>query len=374
MRNARTDEFVNLKIRLIFLPVLAILVLMRPAIAGALDRSGQSVSPLFEKDSVFEYYQGFISPNVQGQDSLNQSTGGVSRDFMLFGAAYKTDINHSNSLAIIVDQPWGADFKYVASSPLYGGTRAEANSLAISGLLEHSFSNGFSLYGGARLQEFSGKLTLNGLAFGPLAGYTMDSDKGWELGYIAGAAYAMPTYAVHFSLTYSSSIEHELKTRESLSALPTTTRITTPQSINMAFRSGIATNTLLFGSVRWVNWRDFDFSPETLGFTLATFDEDILTYTLGTAYRFSPKWSGALTLRHEPKAESSNSIFRPTNGYTGFVLSGTYTTSNQMKVTVGLSHTRPGDASAVTTGGNSVSFTDSESLALGIKLLIPYKH
>jgi long-chain fatty acid transport protein len=345
---------------------------MSHAYAGALGRSAQPVTMLFEDGQFFEYYQGVISPNVEGTDSLGQSTDSVSRDYILFGAAYKTDIDDRYSLAFIVDQPWGANFEYGATSRLYGGTRAEADSLAISSLLRFKITRGLSFYGGPRLQAFSGLLELNGLAYGKLAGYKMDSDKDWALGYVGGLAYEIPTYAMRFSFTYSSSIEHDLTTRENISLVPTSTKINTPQSVNITFQTGIAENTLLFSSLRWVNWRDFEFQPAALGFPIATFKDDIVTYVIGTAYRFSPKWSGAVTLRHEPKSDNTNSLFRPTNGYTGFVISTVYTISTQIKITTGLSYTRLGDASAKTAGGYGVSFSDSDSLALGMKLSVPY--
>lgn len=339
--------------------------------AGALDRSGQSIAPLFEDGDVFEYSQGFVRPDVSGQDSLTQPTGSVAKNFVILGAALKRVINKQYSAAVIVDQPWGADFAYAASSPLYGGTRAEADSLAISALLERRFVGGVSLYGGPRVQRFAGELQLNGSAFGALAGYSMKSEKGWQHGYIAGMAYTLPAYATRMTLTYSSRIEHRLDTTESIAAGTTTTKITTPQSVNLTFRTGVAAKTLLFTSVRWANWKKFDFSPEALGLTLAKFDEDVYSYTLGIGYRYSSKWSYALSLRHEAKADTSNSLFRPSNGYTGLVISGIFSTPKKAKLTVGLSYTRLGDAAAITAGGNSVRFSDSHNVALGFKLLIP---
>lgn len=351
---------------------LAIYTLINHAYAGALGRSGQSIKSLFEDGQVFQYYQGHVSPDVEGQDSLGQSTGGVSKSYILVGAAVKTDINDDYALAIIVDQPWGADFGYNATSQLYGGTRAEADSLAITSLVAVKLPGGLSLYGGPRLQQFSGSLALNGLAYGPLAGYTMTSDDDWALGYAAGLAYEIRAYAMRVSFTYSSPIDHELAAQESISVVPTTTKITTPQSVNITFQTGVAKNTLLFGSLRWVNWRDFEFQPGALGFTVSTFKDDSMTYVLGSVYRFSPTWSGSLMFRHEPKAHTTNSLFRPTNGYTGLVVSGTYTTANKMRLSAGLSYTRPGDASAETRGGNGVSFSGSESLGLGLRLSVPF--
>jgi len=39
------------------------------------------------------------------------------------------------------------------------------------------------------------------------------------------------------------------------------TEIKTPQSVNLEFQTGIAKVTLLFGSVRWVDWTAFNIFP-----------------------------------------------------------------------------------------------------------------
>ena len=340
--------------------------------AGILGRSGQSVSPLFENGQLFEYHQQLIRPEVTGTDSLGQPTGNVSKEYTLWGIAYKTDLSEAYSVAFIVDQPWGADFSYAITSPLYGGTQATADSTALTSLFQSRLESGLRLYGGLRYQSFSGELVLNGLAFGPLAGYTMKSEKDWSLGYVLGLGYDNPAYGAQVSFTYSSEIEHNISTEESISPGSSTTKVTTPQSVNIGGRIGIAAKTLLFGSIRWVNWRNFEFQPENLGFPVADFNEDIVTYVAGLGRQLSSQWSAAITLRHEARQGSSNSLFRPTNGYHGIVIGATYTTQGKTKISSGLSYTRTGNATAKTAGGNAVRFSDNDSVALGIKLQLSF--
>ncbi|MDR0068382.1 transporter, partial [Acinetobacter sp. 11520] len=43
------------------------------------------------------------------------------------------------------------------------------------------------------------------------------------------------------------------------------TKITTPQSVNLDFQTGIMANTVAFANVRWVNWKDFAIRPYKFG-------------------------------------------------------------------------------------------------------------
>ncbi len=339
--------------------------------AGALDRSKQQITPLFAKGQIFEYSQAFVSPDVEGRDSLNQPTGNVADDYFLLSAAYKTDLGQSWALAFIVDQPWGVDIEYGRSSPLYGGTSVEVDTLAITSLLQYRLANGLSFYGGPRLQQFKGNVVFSGLGFGSLAGYTLNTNRDWEWGYALGVAYELPAYAARVDLTYSSEIIHDLQTDESISTASTSAPLNTPMSVNINFRTGISPTTLLFGSIRWVEWSDFDFKPEALGFSITTYDENIVSYSLGLGRRFSPAWSGALILQHEPKSDHSNSLLRPTNGYSSIVFSGTYTTKSQLKITAAVNYRQLGDAGAMTAGGNSVRFSNNDSIAVGFKVSVP---
>lgn len=44
-----------------------------------------------------------------------------------------------------------------------------------------------------------------------------------------------------------------------------TTEITTPQSVNFDFQTGIMENTVAFANLRWVNWKDFAIRPYKFG-------------------------------------------------------------------------------------------------------------
>ncbi len=66
------------------------------ATAGNLDRTGQSISALFEEGRYVEFSLGSISPSVSGTSTAglgSVNSGDISPSSFQFGAAYKADIN-----------------------------------------------------------------------------------------------------------------------------------------------------------------------------------------------------------------------------------------------------------------------------------------
>jgi long-chain fatty acid transport protein len=140
------------------------------AFAGGIDRSGQGVGLLFEPGRVLELSYGSVNPTVEGTDVLGAPTGDVADNYAQVSLSYKYDINDKLSFALNIDQPFGANIEYAASSPLLGGTIASASSEAVTGLLRYKINENFSVHGGLRAQRASASITLQGAAYGGLSG------------------------------------------------------------------------------------------------------------------------------------------------------------------------------------------------------------
>ena len=85
--------------------------------AGGIDRSGQSIAPLFEKGGYAELSFGMVSPSVSGKDLAifgGRNSQNVGKDYLSLGFAYKQDINDQLSYAIIYEKPFGADLSYAS--------------------------------------------------------------------------------------------------------------------------------------------------------------------------------------------------------------------------------------------------------------------
>lgn len=363
---------------LLMMTAASLAVTATSAFAGGIDRSGQSIGILFEKGNYAELSFGRVSPSVDGNDVAlfgGGASGSVGNGYTQVGLGYKRQINDKLSFALILDQPFGADVAYGPTSIALGGTKAVADSVALTGLMRYQFDNGFSAHGGLRAQKSSANVTLQGAAYGGVSGYNVDLASDYGIGYVVGVAYERPDIALRVALTYSSDIEHKLDTVESLGGAvigigKTTTK--TPKTINLDFQTGIAKNTLVFGSIRWADWSSFKLDPTTfVGLTgggLVSL-KDSTTYTLGVGRKFNDTWSGALSVSYEKAGDQLVSPLAPTTGKLGVTLAGIYRKDN-MKITTGINYTKLGNATPETGTPDTARaiFRDNSAIGVGVKV------
>ncbi len=290
--------------------------------AGGIERAVPSTRVLFKDGRYVEVSAAYASPDLSGRGAdlsaigfpvqVSGSTGDLLESYWNLGFAFKTDLTDRISFAVIGDEPWGADTKYGRGSfpagPFppnfsYDGTTANLDSFALSGIIAYDVTPAVMLYAGLRAQwmEADASIPFVGPTAG-LPGYTIDTDSDWGFGYLIGGAYQLPEMALRVSLTYYSKIEHEFDSRE-FSQFDTRTNIETPQAVNLEFQSGVAENTLVFGSIRWVDWSDFSIVPpsyqQATGRPLVDYESDWWTYTLGAGYRFNEAFSGSVSVAYE---------------------------------------------------------------------------
>lgn len=318
--------------------------------AGGFERGGNSVSVLFEKGRYAEFSLGYLAPQVS---ATTLPTGDIAKDGYSFGAAYKMDLNETTSLAIIVDQPWGADIQY----PLvgFGGGYANLRSTSVSVLGRYKFDDRMSVHGGLRYVVIDGRLNVPSSAVPPQS-FTQDGD----LGFVIGAAYEIPDIALRVAVTYFSGTDHTLG---STTGSPGT--INPPQSVNLDFQTGIAADTLLFGQIRWADWTDTQINvipAAPPAPSLISYDNDVITYTLGVGRKFSETWSGAVSLGYEKPEGGIASLLAPTDGYTSLQVGATYTMDN-MKISGGIRYVNLGDATTLIG-----PFSDNKAVAVGLKV------
>ena len=349
--------------------------------AGALDRTGQSVDVLFEDGRYVEFSFATVSPDLSGNsaDALlpnGSGSGDISPSYNQFGAAFKTDLNDKWSVALVYDQPFKADVDYALGTGYFAqGSNAEFRSHAWTGFLKYKVGSGMSVYGGLRFQAVEANAAIEFPVLG-LTGYSAFAERDYGIGYVAGVAYERPEIALRVSLTYNSEISHSVNTIETINPIPVAltseTEFETPQSVNLAFQTGIAPGTLLFGGVRWVDWSDFALTPATYrtatGGSLLSYEDDVYTYTLGIGRRLNETWSVAATLGYEETNGSFFTNLGPSDGQESIGLAAIYTKGN-MKITTGVRYVRIGDT--VTRAGTiapAARFEDNDAVAIGVKV------
>ncbi len=351
--------------------------------AGGLDRSYTPIDPLFEQGNYAELSYGFTMPDVTGSDLLGNSISNVGGDYGQVGAALKIDFNDKLSLAMIYDQPYGAKVAYGGNpaTTLLGGTRADAETHALTTLVRYKVTDRVSVYGGPRFVHAEGGITLSGQAYNagpiPLSGYNVEFAGSTAAGYVVGAAYEIPDIALRAALTYHSPVDIRFNTSQQFPPAAggatlngTFTDSELPQSVELNVQSGINQSTLIFGSVRWSEWSAFTLDPVGPVPNLAELD-DVITYEIGVGKRFTEKFSGSVTVSYEDGgSDDLVSPLAPTNGQTAITVGGKYMINDKMDISGGLRYTWLGDGRPeVGTPDTPVgSFSNNSAVSLGLKL------
>ena len=344
------------------------------AVAGGVERSAFSSAFLFEEGAYAEFSLGTASPSVSGTSAPgfgSLPSGDMASGYTTFSFAYKRDLSEKLSFGLVLDQPIGASVAYPVSAAPYpfAGAQADLESLALTGLLKYQTTDAVSVYGGLRFQQVSGTVSGVPVTAPPAPGtpFSLDAANSNEIGYVLGVAWEKPEIAARVALTYESERTHTFDTQETFGAvgpIPGTMDTTIPQALTLEFQSGVAEDTLVFGSIRWVEWTEFNITPPNLGAALVSYADDRTTYTLGVGRRFNETWSAAISLSHEETTANPVGNLGPTNGFTSIGIGATYTMDN-MKITGGVRYVDIGDATTTTIGS---SFTGNSAIAAGIRV------
>ncbi len=103
------------------------------AFAGGIERTSQSVAPLFEEGNYLEFSFASVKPTISGTQAAavtlpgigvipgGAASGNMAPSYSLFGMALKMPINDNIDAALIIDQPYGADVLYPAMTGYFAG-------------------------------------------------------------------------------------------------------------------------------------------------------------------------------------------------------------------------------------------------------------
>ncbi len=355
--------------------------------AGGLDRSRLSYGILFEPGNYVELGITQVSPDVAGAYPAilgGGSTGDMAGAFTGVSFAYKHQFTDRLAVGLFVNSAYSADADYT-SGPYagvgLGGLSAKWKSSQVAAIAKYRFNDAVSVYGGLRYLRSSAEIYIPQPLFTAPGGYAAVGDSDGQVGYIIGAAYERPDIALRVGLTYESGFTHEFRTTETTVALPltgrpnpfvSTTEVEMPQSIALDFQSGIAKDTLLFGSIRWSEWSVWNVAPEgydalvdpaNAGTEITGFDNDVITWTLGLGRRLNENWSVFARASYEKANGGVASRLSPTDGSRSFGIGGTYTRDN-VKITAGVEYVKLGDA----VDGSGVRFSGNSALGVGVNV------
>lgn len=386
----------------------------------------------------------------------HRNIGDMGDDYYFPSAALKLQLTDNFSFGLIYDQPFGADAAYsgtnefvsaptdpvLGSLPITtsqlggvtGNTKVEVDTQNISMIFGFQPTEQFNIYAGGVYQTVKGNVSLRGKAYSLYNGYDAKIKETSGTGWLAGAAFQIPDIALKASVTYRSEIDHDADATESialadrLSGMPAAqlqgliaslgtsgaavapyllkalaanqtpggVKITTPQSVNLDFQTGIMANTVAFANLRWVNWKDFSIRPDKFGkvseavgpllgatnpsnarpkgFNLVEYSEDQISATVGVGRKLNEQWAGNVSVGWDSGAGNPVSTLGPTEGYWNLGLGVQYSPTPQTFIAGGVKYFWLGDAKAQTgaqAGEDSryvAEFTDNNAIAYGLKI------
>lgn len=338
--------------------------------AGGFERSALPLGFMFEAGNYAELSFGSVSPDVSGSLIAAPAlrTGDVAETYTTLGFAIKTDITDKLSLGLTIDPSFGADTLYPTGTgyPLAGASaKLRGDTLAVIG--RYKVSDALSVHAGLRSVGIGGTVSLfNGGANFYRGSFANDRD----LGYLVGAAFEKPEIALRVALTYASETKHDLDVSGFSAFVPgaftDTTQVRLPQSLTLDFQSGVAADTLVFGSVRWVDWTATTLIAPEAGAAnpLVFYANDTITYSIGVGRKFSDAFSGAVSIGYEKTHGDVVGNLGPTDGFKSIQIGGTYTRDN-MKISAGVRYIDVGTGLAL--GGNA-RFAGNDAVAFGMKV------
>ncbi|UIP25816.1 OmpP1/FadL family transporter [Acinetobacter towneri] len=376
---------------------------MTGAFAAAMDRSGQSIAAFLQPGNYFEAGISVLDASVSGKSTPlapvlpTQATGDMASDYYFPAAALKLQLTDNFSFGLLYDQPFGADVDYntpnLNFTDAFGGTSAEVTTENLTFLFGFQPNQNWNFYAGPVIQTAEGEVSLRGLAYGgPTAfgSYDATMKKDTELGWIAGLAYQIPEIALKASLTYRSEVKHELQATETVrygatnlasnpGFTPGKTSVTTPQSVNLDFQTGVMADTVAFANVRWVNWEDFSIRPNyfgqaadargLVGANLVDYSDDQISATLGVGRKFNEKWAGNVSVGWDSGAGDPVTTLGPTEGYWNVGLGLQFSPATNYFIAGGVKYFMLGDATAKTAAVNNVgTFEDNDAWGYGLKM------
>lgn len=376
---------------------------------------------------------------TEGQYVEGNSIDNMTDDpytFMRYGV--KADVNDYISIGVFYDEPWGAEVRHsgdnnfisdvdqvvalpspfepdaiiplditsldskVGSEDYDHASNVDVFTETWTGLIGVK-SNGFQVYGGPVLQKADAEVHLRGNAYGPLTGYDGIVNSDMATGWVAGVAYSKPEIALNAALTYRSEIEHEAPMAETMPALDnqliqgairrsgyegplsttatTDASVTTPESVNLNFQTGLSEEHQLLGTVdvRWVPWSDFTIVPPLYnafskvavegGLPLLNYEKDQWKVDVGLAKRFNEKLAGSVVVGWDSGAGNPVTSLGPIEGYWSFGGGLKYNVTPEWAIAAGGKYLKFGDATAKLPNGYIVGkFEDNDGYIAGVQL------
>jgi long-subunit fatty acid transport protein len=355
-------------------------------VAGGADVTLMPTEMMFEKGNYAEVSSARVRPNVKG--SLVAPTGSMYPDYSANTLALKMEVNDKLSIgfadylsaAILVDyrKAGASGFPAAVYSPAFVDLEIRSRLLAA----KYQANDNVSILGGLKLSKTS-NATANVLK-NPKGNLSIPSATGSALA--LGLAYEKPEIALRVIALYQSATKFDLPMTSDQAGFGTLAngKAGLPKSMTLRFQSGIAKDTLVFGSAHRGDWAksQVEFDTDNGGATAPTGTlaarssfTTTTAYTLGLGRKLSEKYAVSATYGWEKGSAVGTSLLSTTGGKKSLSLGGKYTTG-PLALSVGYSRVKFGD---YTCGPNCVmtsatptfedsNFVNNTASVFGVKI------
>ena len=232
-------------------------------------------------------------------------------------AAFKSDYSDTISYAFEMYEPMASTLQYPATiGGVPAGQKALLRSQALSLTGKYDLTNsGFGVVASIRQLTIK-RSTVN---ISPAQGDLVTTpDSG--IGYMAGVSYERPEIALKVLLSHAPGIDI---------VVPTTVvgsgTVSQPNFTTLEFETGIANNTLLFGSIHQGEHASAQVKLNGIGAISSFTDGE--KYNIGVGRKFNEKLSGSFSYTtEEGSSATGTSLLSPTNGTDTYSIGVNYVT------------------------------------------------
>ena len=374
---------------------LAAAMLASPAISGGWEAGRLDSSFMYQEGSYAEAGSSSIDYDINGTTQANK-THKMAKNQTRTNLAFKMEYGNFDigltrymSGAIQLDgQNTAAKVDPPGCNPLVATAAASvaqagycsivpsadvtAHSMALLG--KYSINDNISVLGGLNRYDLETSTVTT------VAGYYVVS--GDEMAPVAGAAYENKEIALRVELMVQAETDMTLSAASSLSPLDPNApssisgaSLVIPQTMTLSFQSGIAEDTLLFGSVHKADWKTAQIvipanTTHASGAVTNTGSDfaNRTAYSVGIGRKLNDSLSVLGSYATEGGSGStSTDPFTLTNGSQTLALGARYTYEN-MTISGGYSYTKVGDVTMTHSTGLSSTYTDNKVTGLGLKI------
>ena len=365
------------------------------AAAGGWEASTLDTSFMYQQGNYAEVGTASVTYDVKATTQGNSAKTKMAKNQTRTAFAFKTDVagitlglasymsgaiqlsGGDASAAGCVPDPTNVAIGFCSVVPSADVT---VNSLALLG--KYKLNDEFSLLAGANQYSIA-----SGANVTALTGYYEVSGDATVPTF--GAAYEVSDIALRVELIAQSETKvSNFKAQSHFAAAGNVSSLTDvtaetmriPASTKLNFQSGVAENTLVFGSINQVNWKNAQIVIPAIGDGSAGTGVDGIsssfanktTYSIGVGRKFTEQISGLISYATEAGGgKTTTDPFTLRNGYQSISLGVRYTTGN-MTISGGYNYTMPGDVELTHPTTLTASYKNNTVSAIGLKLGVSF--